>query len=148
MNEIISDIKYISRELNIPQDRLEYIMSYIMQMIEDYNGSVIDIIKEIPLNLKDKERYFAMFTVGNSFALSFYIMKEEDKEDFMTNIINVTKLNKERTDRIADYMMNKILKDFDKNTPIDMIKIITNETFTDSEKDYILFTLGLVLIKT
>ena len=78
MTKKLPDInKDILRELNIQDDRYGYIMSYVMQMIKDYNGYIVDITKEIPLNLKGKERYFAMFTVGNAFAPAFSSMNKE-----------------------------------------------------------------------
>jgi len=143
--EVSSMNKDLSIALNIPEDRYGYIMSYIMQMIRDYNGSVVDIIKEIPLNLKGKERYFAMFTVGNSFASSFSAMNEDDKQEVITDILEATKVNKERTEKIADQMMEKVIKDIDKDiTVIDTIKGVINDKLTDAEKDYVMFTFGLV----
>ena len=146
MTKKLPDInKDILRELNIQDDRYGYIMSYVMQMIKDYNGYIVDIIKEIPLNLKGKERYFAMFTVGNAFAPAFSSMNKEEKGLFIKNVTNTMKLSNERSDEIADHMMEKIIKDIDKDiTVVGTIRDIVSSGFTDSEKDYIMFTFGLV----
>lgn len=137
----------ILKALNIPDSRYEYIVSYVMQMIVDYQGNVVDILKEIPLNLKGNERYFTMFVIGNSSSPSFSTINDEEREEFITNTGEALKINKERIISTTDYVANVILEDIEKNhTPIvDIIKRIINSNFTDTEKDYIMFLFGLAL---
>lgn len=85
-------INSILKGLSISNDRYIYIISYIQRMIKDYKGNPVDIIKEIPLNLKGNERYFAIFYVGNSFIPIFSEMDSNEKTDFVVNIANALKL--------------------------------------------------------
>lgn len=136
----------ILKGLNISRDRYKYIISYIMQMIKDYKGHPIDIIKEIALNLKEKERYFAMFTLGSSLSPLFNEMDDIEKEHFVTDIINALKFNEEKVAIITEYMSDTVEKQMRENaTNTEVIKGIINSKFTDIEKDYIIFILGMVL---
>jgi len=134
--------------LDITNDRYTYIRSYIQQMIRDYNGRPIDVIKEIPLNLKVNERYFAIFYVGNSFAPLFAKMEEsKEKADFVINMANGLKLSEEKISATADYMSDTIKKQMSENvTTIEIIKGIINSKFTSVEKDYIIFVFGMILV--
>ena len=72
-------------------------------------------------------------------------MNKEVKGLFIKNVTNTMKLSNERSDEIADHMMEKIIKDIDKYiTVVGTIRDIVSSGFTDSEKDYIMFTFGLV----
>lgn len=137
----------ILKALNISDDRYEHIVSYVTQMIIDYRGNVDDILKEIPLNLKGNEKYFTMFIIGNSSSPSFSIINDEEREKFITSTANSLKISEERTISLTDYVANTIIEDIEKNhTPIvDTIKIVINGNFTETEKDYIMFLLGLAL---
>lgn len=140
-------INSILKELNISNERYIYIISYIQQMIKDYKGQPIDIIKEIPLNLKGNERYFAIFYVGNSFSPFFSEMDSKEKEDFVINMANVLKLSNERVAVTADYMSDTIKEQMKENIPtVEIIKGIINSKFTDIEKDYITFVFGMILV--
>ena len=141
------NINSILKGLNISNESYRHIISYLRQMIYDYKGQPIDIIKEIPLNLKGNERYFALFYVGNSFSPLFSEMDDKEKTDFVLNITNALKFNKERVDITADYMSDTVRKQMKENIPtIEIIKGITDSKFTDIEKDYILFVFGMILV--
>lgn len=135
------------KELNIPDDRYEHIVLYVTRMIIDYQGKIPDIIKEIPLNLKGNERYFTMFIVGNSSTPSFSNATEKEKEKFITNITNAMNLSEDKVMQITRFMADTMLGDIgEKHIPIiDIIKKVINSNFTDREKDYIIFMLGLIL---
>ena len=140
-------INSILKELGIPNDRYIYIISYIQQMIKDYSGQPIDIIKEIPLNLKGNERYFAIFYVGNSFSSIFSDMDSKEKADFVVNMANALKLSDASVEITADYMSDTVRRQMKENIPaIEIIKGIINSKFTDMEKDYIIFVFGMILI--
>lgn len=140
-------IKSILKGLNISNERYIYIISYIQQMIKDYKGQPIDIIKEIPLNLKGNERYFAIFYVGNSFSPLFSDMDDKEKTDFVVNISKALKLSDERVSTTADYMSDTIKIQMKENIPtVEIIKGIINSKFTDVEKDYIIFVFGMILV--
>lgn len=137
----------ILKELNISNDRYIYIISYIQRMIKDYNGQPVDIIKEIPLNLKGNERYFAVFFVGNSFNPLFSEMDSKEKADFVLNMANALKLSDEMIERTADYMSDTVRKQMKENiSTIEIIKGIINSKFTDVEKDYLTFVFGMILV--
>ena len=139
-------INSILKGLNISNERYRHIISYLQQLIDDYKGQPIDIIKEIPLNLKGNERYFALFYVGNSFSPLFSGMDDKEKTDFVVNITNALKLSKERIDIITDYMSDTIRKQMKENIPtIEIIKEIIDSKFIDVEKDYIIFVFGMIL---
>lgn len=137
----------ISKALNISNDRYEYLTSYMIQMIKDYHGDITDIIKEVPLNLKGKERRFTIFILGHSSYPNFSEQGDEEKEKFITSIIDVLKLNHERAKSIADDIANTILKDTKEGEEIptiDIIKKIIDGSLSDIEKDYALFILGMM----
>lgn len=133
--------------LNIPEDRYEHIVSYVTRMIIDYNGNVADILKEIPLNLKGNERYFAIFIIGNSSSPSFNELNDEEKENFMTNIADELKISEERYQFLMDFVSDIIRRNIGKRhiPVVQVIKNIINIDFTDVEKDFIIYTLGVVL---
>ena len=135
----------IVKTLNIPEDRYEQILSYVMEMITDYHGNVMDIIKEIPLNLKGNERFFTMLMVGNYTSQSFSIKNDEERNEFITNTTNAMKLNKERATLSTDYITYIIIENIGKVPTVDIIKNIVNSDFPDTEKDFILFILGIIL---
>jgi hypothetical protein len=140
-------INSILKGLNISNERYIYIISYIQQMIKDYKGQPIDMIKEIPLNLKGNERYFSIFYIGNSFSSLFSEMDDKEKTDFVVNISKALKLSDERVSTTADYMSDTIKIQMKENIPtLEIIKGIINSTFTDVEKDYIIFVFGMILL--
>ena len=140
-------INSILKGLNISNDRYIYIISYIQRMIKDYKGQPVDIIKEIPLNLKGNERYFAIFYVGNSFTPIFSEMDSKEKADFVVNIANVLKFSDESVAIIAEYMSDTVRRQMKENIPtVEIIKGIINSKFTDIEKDYIIFIFGMILL--
>lgn len=140
-------INSILKELNISNDRYIYIIYYIQRMIKDYNGQPVDIIKEIPLNLKGNERYFAVFFVGNSFNPLFSEMDSTEKADFVLNMANALKLSDKMVEATADYMSDTVRKQMKENiSTIEIIKGIINSKFTDVEKDYLTFVFGMILV--
>lgn len=140
-------INSVLKGLNISNERYIHIVSYIQRMIKDYKGQPVDMIKEIPLNLKGNERYFAIFYIGNSFSPLFYEMDDKEKTDFIVNITDALKLDKERVAATADYMSDTVREQMKENIPtVEIIKGIINSKFTDIEKDYIIFVFGMILI--
>jgi len=115
-------------------------------VIRDYKENPIDIIREIPFNLKGNERYLTMFIIGRYFSPLFYKMDDKEKTDFIVNMANALKFSDERVAAIAEYMIT-IKNEMRENVPIiDIIKMIINSKFIDVEKDYITFIFGLVLV--
>lgn len=137
----------ISKALDISRDRYKHIVRYIMNIMKDYQGDVVDIVKEIPLNLKGKEKYFAMYMMGSSSSPVFSKMKDMQKATFIKSIMEVLKIGQEEAESITNYMVNEDLENMKKNyvpTNIDMIKKIIDSDFTETEKNYLLFMLGLI----
>lgn len=141
----IEEYKSILKELNISKDRYIHIIRYIQQMLRDYKLHPVDIMKEIPLNLKGNERYAAMFIVGRSLSPLFYKMDDKEKTEFVVTIANALKFSEDMVAAIAEYM-TIIKKEMRKNAPVDVIKMIINNQFADTEKDYMLFIFGIVWI--
>jgi hypothetical protein len=136
-----------SKALNISRDRYEYIVRYVMRMLKDYQGDVIDIVKEIPLNLKGNERYFTMYMMGNSTSSAFSRMNDKQKAGFIKSIMEILKISQEKAESIIHHMAEETRENMKKNyfpTDIDIIKKIIDSEFTETEKDYLLFTLRLV----
>jgi hypothetical protein len=136
----------MSKIIDIPMDRYKYIMNYLARMARDYKGDLIDILKEIPLNLKGKERYFAMFIIGYSFSPSFSNLNEERKAKIVTDIMNTLKISQDMAMIIASDMYNRILKAKKENvhvSTIDTIKKVIDGDLKDAEKDYASLMLGL-----
>ena len=65
--------------------------------------------------------------------------------EFITNTTNAMKLNKERATLSTDYITYIIIENIGKVPTVDIIKNIVNSDFTDTEKDFILFILGIIL---
>lgn len=141
----IEEYKSILKELNISGDRYIHIIRYIQQMLRDYKLHPVDIMKEIPLNLKGNERYVSMFIVGRSLSPLFYKMDDKEKTDFIVNIANSLRFSDCRVAAIAEHM-TIIKRDMRQNAPVDVIKTIINSQFADTEKDYMLFIFGIVWI--
>ena len=149
--EIGQSMTYLdmSKALSISRDRYEHIISYIARMTIDYRGDVIDIIKEIPLNLKGKERYFAMFLMGRSSSPPFSSVNDERKGEFVMNVINALKISQEMARLITSDIQNKVPKDtkeYNDALTIDIMKKIIDGDLKDVEKDYMSFILGLIYI--
>jgi hypothetical protein len=139
----------ISKALDIPRDRYRHIVRYITQMLKDYKGAVVDIVKEIPLNLKGKERHFAMFTIGRFTSPSFSSIDDERQKEFITDIIDTLKISQEMAGLITSDIQNRIPKgkkgDINTSTT-DIMKEVIDGDLKDVEKDYISFVLGLVYV--
>jgi hypothetical protein len=139
----------MSKALGISRDRYEYIMSYIARMTRDYKGDVVDIVKEIPLNLKGKEKYFAMFVIGRYSSSSFSSINDERKGEFITEIIDALKINQEMARLITSDIQNRIPKDAKENinvSTIDIMKKVIDGDLKDVEKSYVSSVLGLIYI--
>lgn len=137
----------ISKALDISRDRYEYIVRYVMRMLKDYQGDVIDIIKEIPLNLKGKERYFTMYMMGHYTSSAFSRMNDKQRAAFINSIMEILKIDQEKAESIIHHLSNEMFENMKKNyvpTVVDMIKKIIDSDLTEKEKDYLLFSLGLV----
>lgn len=146
MNTEDKTINSILEGLNISNDRYRYIVSYLQRTIKDYKGQLIDIIKEIPLNLKGNERYFAIFYASNSFTQPFYEMDDKERTHFVLNIANGLKLSDKSVEMTAEYISDTVGVQMNENIPtIEILKGIINSKFTDIEKYYMIFIFGIVL---
>lgn len=144
--KLTSTYTELSIRLNIPMDRFQYIASYVAQMINDYQGNVADIIKEVILNLKGNERYLVMYMMGRSSSKIFSKASDQRQEEFVNSILGALKITEERIDPITTYILNNLIREEDKTDlpTIDIIRQIINSNFADNEKDYIMFTFGLI----
>lgn len=136
----------IIKGLNISKDRYTYIISYIERAIKDYKGHPVYIMKEISLNLKGNERYFTMFIAGRSLSPIFYDTSYIERTNLVENLFYALNIDKGSFSIIADYVEN-IRKEKRENVPtVEVLKKIIHSNFTDTEKDYILFIFGLLLV--
>lgn len=147
MTETQTTYEVISEALNISRNRYEHIVLYMMQMLKDYKGNVAEIVKEIPLNLKGKERYFAMHMMGHSSSSAFSIMKDKEKAAFIKSIMEALRISQEKATSITRHMANETMEEMKKDhipTVIETIKKVIDSDFSEIEKDYLLFTYGLI----
>lgn len=140
-------INSVLKGLNISNDRYRHILFYIERMIKDYKGCPTDIIKEIGLNLKGNERYFAIFFTGVTFSPTFLSMNTNNMTTFIVDMTTTLKFSNERVFILTEYISDKIRKQKKEHIPItDVIKeIMYNNEFTNVEKDYITFIAGMSL---
>ena len=137
--------KNILERLKISEDRFNHIMLYIGQMIKDYKGSPIDVIKEIDLNLKGNERYIALYATGSYFHNKFIKMSDVNQSEFVDSITDGLKISGERADKIQEYMMKITEEYFNKNiSQAQVFQEVVNSQFSNTEKDFIIFTFGLI----
>lgn len=138
------EIIEIGESLNISLDRVSFISRYFNQMNFDYNENVIDIIKEMNLNLKGNENYLAMFIAGNYFSPIFSKMNNNEQEEFLMTIMDSLKFAKDRIELMADYILDTTKKALAEKISIkDVIKMVIDEKFTNIEKGYLIFIIGL-----
>jgi len=136
----------ISKALGISRDRYVHIVRYVMQMLKDYQGIIVDFVKEIPLNLKGKERHFAIHIIGHSSSPVFSRMNDKEKAGFIRIITEALKISQEKAESIIYNMTSETMEEIRKGnipTVIDTIKKVIDSSFTENEKDYLLFTFGL-----
>lgn len=118
------------------------IMDYVNTIRREYKVP-LDGIKEIPLNLKGNERYFAIFYYGTLYSKTFFKMTDEEKVIFLSYLIEEPKVR----DDAIDYLTKDIISvgNGAQFSIGDIIKIINSE-FTEKEKHYMLFSYGLLFV--
>ena len=129
----------IQDRLNISGSRARYIVDYI-KMYSKGPEDVCSILKEIPLNFKGNEKYFAVYTA------SLFVIHHSDQ------------IKKDKQNKFLDDMWNNAAKcfSFDLNKLLDissdllktkdtLIEII-NGQFTENEKIVLLFIYYLSML--
>lgn len=140
------DLAAIGESLKISVNRQMQIIANIGRMIKDYRNNPLNIYKEISLNLRGNDKYFAMFIIGNYFSEAFSTMDHEEQKILLADIMDSQKFSDDTASEIGDYLknfINKALKE-EKRT-IDIIKMVIDSNFGDKERSYIIFLFGLVL---
>lgn len=138
-------LSLVVQGLSIRPDRGKHVVSYVNTLMRDYENRPSEALKEIPLNLKSNERYFASFVLGNYYAPIFIKMNTEEVETFLSGIAESLKIHEDKETEILDYLVDEIMGRMveAKMTLSDIVKNMANSKLSDIEKDYAFFTYGL-----
>lgn len=116
------------------------ILDYVNIIYNEYDVP-IDGIKEIPLNLKGNEKYFAIFYYGTVYSDLVFKMTDEQKMIFLSHLVEELKVS----DEALEYLNTDIIiTGYGTKLSIDDIMKIINNKFTEKEKYYMLFSYGLL----
>lgn len=138
-------LSLVIQGLSISPDRGIRIVSYVNTLMRDYENLPSEALKEIPLNLKSNEKFFASFVLGNRYAPIFIKMNTEEVETFLSGIAESLKIYEDKETEILDYLVDDVMGkmvEAKMNLP-DIVKNMANSKFSDIEKDYIFFSYGL-----
>lgn len=129
----------IQNSLNISESRREHIINYI-KMSSKGPEDVCDILKEIPLNFKGNEKYFAVYIVSLFVIHHSDRFKKEKQDIFLDNIWHSTaKCFGFDLDHLLEILSDLLKK---KDTLIEVI----NRPFTENEKIVLLFLFYLSML--
>ena len=142
--QTVSAKEIITRGFDLPFYKGREIFSYIRQLNKDYPNDPSGILKEIPLNLKNNERYLAAFTLGNQYAPIFKKMEEEEIIEFLATIADEIDIGTDKIDAVLTYILGNVIIKMREQPIRKVIKNIVSTTFSEKEKDYILFSFGML----
>ena len=128
----------IQNSLNISESRREHIINYI-KMSSKGPEDVCDILKEIPLNFKGNEKYFAVYIVS-LFVIHHSDRFKKEKQDIFLNDIwqSAAKCFGFDLDNLLDILSDLLKKDT-------LIEVI-NKPFKENEKIVLLFLFYLSML--
>lgn len=127
-------------KLGIDSSTEQKIINYINTIYREYKVP-IDGIKEIPLNLKGNQKYFAIFYYGTLYSNVFFKMTDEEKRIFLSYIVEELKVSSD----IIDYTIQHVIPVKDEKIFLtDIINSIIDNKFTEKDKYYMLFSYGLL----
>lgn len=144
MLKTISAKDIITKGFDISLKKGSIIINYVNQLLKDYPNDPSGALKEIPLNLKKNERHLASFTLGNHYASIFKEFSEEEMKEFLAIIADEIDLGIDRIDIVWSYIITDIIIKMKGEQLTMVIKNILSTTFSEKEKDYILFSYGLI----
>lgn len=128
----------IQDSLNISESRREHIISYV-KMISKGPEDVCNVLKEIPLNFKGNEKYFAIYIVTLFIIHHSDNLKKEKQDIFLDDIWHsTTKCFGLDLDNLLDILSGLLKKDT-------LIEVI-NGPFTENEKIILLFLFYLSML--
>ncbi len=119
------------------------ILNYVGHLLTDYPNNPAGALKEIPLNLKSNERYLAVFVLGNQYAPTFKDMQDEEMTEFLATIADEIDIGTDKIDPVLTYIVERVLE-MREQSIIDVIKNILSSKFSEKEKDFILFSFGIL----
>ncbi len=121
----------IQSSLNISESRREHIINYI-KMVSKGPEDICDTLKEIPLNFKGNEKYFAVYVVALFVIHHSDQFKKEKQDIFLDNMWHSTA---KCFDLDLDNLLDILAELLKKNTLIEVI----NGPFKENEKIVLLF---------
>ena len=142
--QTVSAKEIITRGFDLPFYKGREIFSYIKQLNKDYPSDPAGVLKEIPLNLKNNERYLATFTLGNQYAPIFKKMKEEEIIEFLATIADEMDIGTDKISPVLTYIFEDVTIKMREQPIKKVIQNILSTSFSEKEKDYILFSFGLL----
>ena len=135
-----TDTKTSTEKLGLDVSAETRIADYVNIIYNEYEVP-IDGIKEIPLNLKGNEKYFAVFYYGTIHSDIFFKMTDEQKTICLSHLVEELKVSNDTLDYLVT---NIITTGYETKFSIDDIIKIINNKFTEKEKYYMLFSYGLL----
>lgn len=136
--------KEIIKGFDVPLGRGRAILDYTNQLLKDYPNDPAGALKDIALNLKRNERHFAVFIIGNHYGLVFKQMKDKEMIEFLATMAEEIDVGTDRIDPVLTYFIEDVTIKMRGEPITKIIKNTLSTTFSEKEKDYILFSFGLL----
>ena len=133
-----------TKGFGLPFKKTSPIFNYIRRLLKDYPNDPVGALKEISLNLKRNERYLADFILGNYYSPTFKEMKESEMAEFLAQIAYEMDMGVDRMDVVLAYIIEDMIIKMREQSITDVIKTILSTDFSDKEKDYLLFSFGML----
>lgn len=130
--------------LNIAPYGVRQILAYLKVSMKQYNKNIVDILKDILLELKEYEKHFALFVLGKNFKYSYEKMSEDDQRKYLIDVAKVLDITDDKITSLLSYLMNLIEKETISG-PSNTIKRIVVSNFKDNEIDYLVLLRGLLI---
>ena len=86
----------------------------------------------------------ATFALGNQYSPIFKKMKEEEIIEFLATIADEIDIGTDRIDPVLTYIFKDVTIKMREQPIKKVIKNILSTTFSEKEKDYILFSFGML----
>lgn len=132
----------IQERMNVSNHRAQYIVDYI-KMVSKGPENFCDVLKEIPLNFKGNEKFFAVYVVTLFIIHHSDKFKKEKQEIFLNDIWEkAAKCLGLNMGKYLDILSIFIKKDAKK----DVLSEIINGQFEENEKIFLLFLFNISML--
>jgi hypothetical protein len=138
------DIATVMMVLFISPNGVKQILAYLKVLMKQYNKNIVDILKDILLELEEYEKHFALFVLGKNFKYSYENMSEDEQRKYLTDIAQLLCITDDKITNLLFYLMDSIEKETI-NGPSSTIKRIIISNFEDNEIDYMVLLRGFLI---